>query len=662
MASFIGNIKVLLGLETGQFSKGVAKGKKELNGFQKAGKDFSDNMKGMLAGAFAVGSIVSFGKSVIDITGQFQRLEAVLTNTLGSSSAAQQSINMIKEFASKTPFAVNDLTESFVKLANQGFKPTADEMTKLGDLASSTGKGFDQLTEAIIDAQTGEFERLKEFGIRAEKQGDKVTFAFKGVKTQVDFTNDSIRNYILGLGDVEGVSGSMAAISETLEGKISNLGDSWDSLLNTIGSGNSGVLNDAIESLKAIVDEITETEIATNRAAKLGFGRKLFSEVDGLGAKMLEFDKQFQTAMSSIYNGSTNVDELKAKVIALKTQFDSLNKGTDEGRAKSIIYADGIKLLSDKIKELTISESNAANTTKQPQIRTIALIEEEIRLQNELIKGVSNRAGAIVIQERIKKLEKEKEAILGNNKALKEQNKLLELKKGLDFSVSSVAFKGLKIEEKDLPAMQLMNGVDKLPSLFDMAMSKLEARVEFMKGKMQEVAQSIKSFFETIAIEGLATFGAALGTAFAGGDVMQVGMQFAQVIADSIGALGKQLIAIGVTMTGIIQAISTAGWANPALVIGGGIALVALSSAMKGMMAQPTMFANGGLVTGATLGMVGEGIGTTRSNPEVIAPLDKLRNFMPDSGGSSGNVNFRIEGNTLVGILDRQQKTSKYSR
>ena len=52
--------------------------------------------------------------------------------------------------ASKTPFAVVELTQAFVKLANQGFRPTTDELRKLGDLASSTGKQFDQLAEAII--------------------------------------------------------------------------------------------------------------------------------------------------------------------------------------------------------------------------------------------------------------------------------------------------------------------------------------------------------------------------------------------------------------------------------------------------------------------------------------------------------------------------------
>ncbi len=615
------SIFAYLGINTDDFQKGMGKAKKQMTGFEKAGQGFAKTLRNTMLTAFSISAVTSFGQSIIKVTGEFQRFSAVLTNTLGSSSAAQQSIKMIQEFAAKTPFSVSQLTESFVKLANQGFKPTADEMTKLGDLASSTGKGFDQLTEAIIDAQTGEFERLKEFGIRAEKQGDKVTFAFKGVKTQTDFTADSIRQYILSLGDLEGVSGSMAAISETLEGKISNLGDSWDSLLNTIGSGNSGILNDTIEVLKSIVDEIAETEIATNRAAKLGFGRKLFSEVDGLGAKMLEFDKQFQTAMSGIYNGSTNVDELKAKVRALKTQFDSLNKGTDEGRAKSIIYADGIKLLTDKIKELSKDNTTASTTTKE-------LTKEQL-------------------------------------KAIEAQKKLNKLREGLDMSVSGVKTKGLTLKDNESPMMQLQEGIKPLPTLFDNAMSSLESRVKKTQEAMQNSADAINNAFATIAIEGLATFGAALGTAFAGGDVFAVGMAFAQTIADSIGSLGKQLIQIGFVMTGIMETLKTAGWANPALLIGGGIALVALSSAMKGMMGSPVGFADGGLVTGSVFANIGEGIGTNSANPEVIAPLDKLKNFINPNGGggmSGGDVQFRIEGNTLVGILNRQNKTAKYSR
>jgi hypothetical protein len=160
----------------------------------------------------------------------------------------------IAKFAAETPFSVNGLTASFVKLANQGFVPTIKELTKLGDLAAASGKEFDMLAEAIIDAQVGEFERLKEFGIRSQKEGDKVKFTFKGVKTQVDFTSDSIRDYLVGLGDVEGVSGGMAAISDTVAGKISNLGDKFDAVKTAIGNSNSGFIAAMIDATASVLD------------------------------------------------------------------------------------------------------------------------------------------------------------------------------------------------------------------------------------------------------------------------------------------------------------------------------------------------------------------------------------------------------------------------
>jgi len=231
--------------------------KKSEEGFKKLGTT-AGKAWGLIASAAAAIGLASIAKQIFDITAEFQKLSAVLTNTLGSRSQAQQALKTIKDFAAQTPFSVVELTDSFVKLANQGFKPTIVELRKLGDLASSQGKAFDQLTEAIIDAQTGEFERLKEFGIRASKEGDNVTFTFKGVQTQTEFTSKAIREYILALGDAQGVSGSMAAISETLGGRVSNLGDSWDSLLNTIGDGNSGILASTISLLSEIITNVNE--------------------------------------------------------------------------------------------------------------------------------------------------------------------------------------------------------------------------------------------------------------------------------------------------------------------------------------------------------------------------------------------------------------------
>lgn len=216
---------------------------------------------GHLRGALAGVSVAFLGREIVTTLADFERFEAVLTNTLGSNSAAKKAMDGIVDFAARTPFAVDQLTDSYVKLANQGLVPTEKQMTSLGDLAASTGKDFDQLTEALIDGQVGEFERLKEFGIRASKQGDKVKFTFKGVQTQVDFTEKAMQNYILGLGEVEGVSGAMAAISKTTGGQISNLGDSVTQLYLNIGtklkptiSATIGVLGQGVEMIGSFVD------------------------------------------------------------------------------------------------------------------------------------------------------------------------------------------------------------------------------------------------------------------------------------------------------------------------------------------------------------------------------------------------------------------------
>jgi len=227
-----------------------------------------------IGAAFAVGVLKNFFGGMLDIIKEFEKFEAVLTNTLGSESEAQQALKEIQSFAAETPFQVSELTESFVKLVNQGFKPTSEEMRKLGDLASSQGKSFDQLTEGIIDAQTGEFERLKEFGVRASKEGDKVTFTFKGVETQVDFTSDSIRQYVLSLGDAEGVSGSMAAISETLTGKISNSQDAWDQFVLSLDDGDgviSRVVKGATELWTDLLTSITNANEATSKGGIFGY-------------------------------------------------------------------------------------------------------------------------------------------------------------------------------------------------------------------------------------------------------------------------------------------------------------------------------------------------------------------------------------------------------
>lgn len=93
-----------------------------------------------------------------------------------------------------------------------------------------------------------------------------------------------------------------------------------------------------------------------------------------------------------------------------------------------------------------------------------------------------------------------------------------------------------------------------------------------------------------------------------------------------------------------------------------GAAMVgALVASVAGAKRSVPKFANGGIAYGPTLGLFGEYSGAS-TNPEVVAPLDKLRTLLDvDSGrgGIGGRVEFEIKGRNLVGILKAEQHRSK---
>jgi len=124
--------------------------------------------------------------------------------------------------------------------------------------------------------------------------------------------------------------------------------------------------------------------------------------------------------------------------------------------------------------------------------------------------------------------------------------------------------------------------------------------------------------------------------------------------------------AIAEKAANIISAtMNTALAMSKALAQGGFVAGIPMSAIVGGLGALQVAaiaaapipaFAQGGLVTGATMGLVGEGRGTTKSNPEVIAPLDKLQAMLGDTGGVSYIPDVRISGDDLLIVFDRANR------
>ena len=343
---------------------------------------------GMVAGAFAIEGIIEFGKAVFGVTATFESLQTVLGTTLGGNAPALKTMKMIKEIAASTPFSVEELTASFVKLANQGFTPTAKEIVKLGDLASSTGKSFDMLAEAVIDAQVGEFERLKEFGIRSSKQGDMIQFTFKGITTEVKNQSEAIQQYLIGLGDVAGVMGSMEAQSQTLNGAVSNLGDTWDTFLNNVGTKLYPVFSNALLLTSSFINDFNKLFGMINTDREKLDERELKQYEKVIGEKMTMSDEELKKRLTS-------------QEIYLKTVEKQLSETTQKvndnytGMVKKVTAV--APILAPTIAAIGKSTLLAGDKMEEVYANQVALAKGELTALKEIQK---EREKATITQEK----------------------------------------------------------------------------------------------------------------------------------------------------------------------------------------------------------------------------------------------------------------------
>lgn len=139
---------------------------------------------------------------------------------------------------------------------------------------------------------------------------------------------------------------------------------------------------------------------------------------------------------------------------------------------------------------------------------------------------------------------------------------------------------------------------------------------------------------------------AAAVTAEAGAEVAAGTQKIATnsaVAASNVALATTNTLAAG---SGAASAVSSIPLVGPAL------AVAAIAAVIGAILAIPK-FAKGGLAYGPTLGLFGEYAGAS-NNPEVVAPLDKLRGMLQPAGDMGGRVRFTIEGRTLVGILEKE--------
>jgi len=128
-------------------------------------------------------------------------------------------------------------------------------------------------------------------------------------------------------------------------------------------------------------------------------------------------------------------------------------------------------------------------------------------------------------------------------------------------------------------------------------------------------------------------------------------LQRKQAIAEKMSAISSAVMNTALAITKTLGELGFLGIPMSSIVAGLGAVQVAT------IAAQPIpQFADGGIVSAPTLGLMGEYSGA-RSNPEVIAPLDRLKSIIGDTGGSNTVIpDVKIKGDDLLIVFDRANR------
>lgn len=192
--------------------------------------------------------------------------------------------------------------------------------------------------------------------------------------------------------------------------------------------------------------------------------------------------------------------------------------------------------------------------------------------------------------------------------------------------------------------------------IFEDNAENLKSALEGLVDPVEQFETQFNDVVNNLISGALVELGTQIGNVFSGGVFDMTGIL--QLLASSLIQLGTYLVTISKLFLTIKALFASGGLLAP-FAIPIGIAAIAAGAALKNAMSKnkPTAFANGGIVSGPTMGLIGEYPGA-KSNPEVVAPLDKLKDMIGGGGGGQ----FVLRGQDLVLAMNRSESSLKLRR
>ena len=333
----LARLTVALEAETAKFRRDIQQVSKKLSKFEKnttkSVKKAGDSFFKLAAGIGAVSVAAQGLRKLVTIARATDILNAQLITATGSSAGAALAFERLEKFAARTPFALEQSVVAFQKLVNLGLTPSERALTSYGNTASALGKDLNQFIEAVADAATSEFERLKEFGIKAKNQGDTIRFTFQGVTTSIKNNAAEIEKYLINIGETS-FAGAMEERAKTLDGAISNLGDSWDNLFRRIaGSGIGEAMAGQIRKATSVLDGFAAALSVISPSGQAG---KLLSLQSELSQTRTNISSAGSGSARGRNKGQENLNKLLEREKTIIAEIGVIRKQQADLQAKTL--------------------------------------------------------------------------------------------------------------------------------------------------------------------------------------------------------------------------------------------------------------------------------------------------------------------------------------
>lgn len=226
-----------------------------------------------MAFAFSVGSIKNFVEQIASVRGQFELSERSLEAILQNKPKADEIFNKTVELAVKSPFRIKDLVDYTRQLSAYRIESDKlyDTTKRLADVSAGLGVDMGRLILAYGQVKAAAYLRgseVRQFTEAGINMYGELQQYFKEVKGEAYTTAqivDMISKRKVTFEDVEAIFQRMTdkggtfynmqeIQAETLQGKISNLKDAFDVMLNDIGKANEGTMKGMVSWGTSLLD------------------------------------------------------------------------------------------------------------------------------------------------------------------------------------------------------------------------------------------------------------------------------------------------------------------------------------------------------------------------------------------------------------------------